>query len=409
LVTRWSRSTMNRKRVLFAILTVAVACGCALAQSTGATLQGTVLDPTGSAVPNVSVELKSVATGSVRQTLSTSDGIFRFNGVAPALYDLTIRPPAGFQEYLQTQITLNASEIRELGRIQLTVGAINQKVEVTSAATPVQVASSENGSMVDFEQFKHITVRGRDLLSLMQTLPGVTFGTNFLTGGSSGQGNNETVNPFALGQMNLNGMSSQANFTVDGVTGMDTAGDSLTTMRPNVDAVAEVRVLATNYAAEYGRNIGGQIQVITKSGGQQFHGSAGVNKRHEMFNANSFFNNYNGQPKSFYRFMIENYSIGGPVYIPKVFTRLRNKLFFFASQEFLGQRSNPASGYANVPNPNQRKGDFSYYPNPQGQFVSNSLRNPVTGERFTPFSGGTYDGRQNFAQFLPNFDSQSQK
>src|SRR6185436_18249620 len=261
---------MSWNRILFMLLTVAVACGCALAQSTGATLQGTVIDPTSSAMPNVRVELKSVATGVVRQTLSTSDGSFRFNGVAPALYDLTIRPPTGFQEYVQTQITLNASELRELGRIQLTVVAINQKVEVTSAATPVQIASSENGSMVDFEQFKHITVRGRDLLSLMQTLPGVTFGTNFLTGGSSGQGNNETVNPFALGQMNLNGMGSQANFTVDGVTGMDTAGDSLTTMRPNVDAVAEVRVLATNYAAEYGRNIGGQIQVITKSGGQEF-------------------------------------------------------------------------------------------------------------------------------------------
>jgi hypothetical protein len=176
-------------------------------------------------VPNVAVELKNVATGVVRSTLATSEGIFRFNSVIPGVYDLTIRPPAGFKEYVQKEITLNASEIRDLGRILLTVGAVNETVQVTAAATPVQTASSENSSMVDFEQFKHITVRGRDLLSLMQTLPGVTFGTNFLTGGSSGQGNNETVNPFALGQMNLNGMGSQANFTVDGVTGMDTAGD----------------------------------------------------------------------------------------------------------------------------------------------------------------------------------------
>ena len=385
---------MNWNRLLFVLLTVAVSCGCAFAQTTGATLQGTVTDSSQGAVPNVAVEMKNVATGVVRSTLATSEGIFRFNSVIPGVYDLTIRPPAGFKEYVQKEITLNASEIRDLGRISLTRGSGERDGEVTAAATPVQTASSENSSMVDFEQFKHITVRGRDLLSLMQTLPGVTFGTNFLTGGSSGQGNNETVNPFALGQMNLNGMSSQANFTVDGVTGMDTAGDGLTTMRPNVDAVAEVRVLATNYAAEYGRNIGGQIQVITKSGGQQFHGTAGVNKRHEMFNANSFFNNYNGQPKSFYRFMVETYSIGGPVYIPKVFTKLRNKLFFFVSQEYLGQRSNPASGYANVPNPNQRAGDFSFYPNSQGNFISNSLRNPITGQTFTPWNGsGAYDGR----------------
>ena len=135
-----------------------------------------------------------------------------------------------------------------------------------------------------------------------------------------------------------------------------------------------------------------------------------------MFNANSFFNNYNGQQKKFYRFMVFNYSIGGPVYIPRVFNTQKNKVFFFVSQEFLGQRSNPASGYANVPNPNQRKGDFSYYPNSQGNFISNSLRNPLGGANaglFTPWSGQAsgvpYDGRQNFAQYLGNFDAQSQK
>jgi len=165
-----------------------------------------------------------------------------------------------------------------------------------------------------------------------------------------------------------------------------------------------------NYQAEYGRNGGATVNVITKSGTRDFHGSAYYFKRHEMFNANSFFNNYNGQPKAPYRFMIENYSVGGPVYIPKVFTRFKNKMFFFVSQEYLGQKSNPASGYANVPNPNQRKGDFSFYTNSQGNFVSNSLRNPVTGQLFTPWNGqGTYDGRQNFAQFLGAFDPQSQK
>ena len=186
-------------------------------------------DPSDSAVPNVTVELKNVATGIVRTTMATSEGIFRFNGVEPGIYDLTIRPPAGFKEYVQKQITLNASEIRELGRITLTVGAVNEQVQVTAIATPVQTASSENSSMVDFEQMAHITVRGRDLMSLLQTIPGANFGTNFLTGGSSGQGNYETVNPFALGALNLNGMGSAANYTVDGVTGMDMAGDSLTT------------------------------------------------------------------------------------------------------------------------------------------------------------------------------------
>jgi hypothetical protein len=401
---------MNRNRVLFLIGILAVACWCAWAQDTGATLQGTVTDPSNLAVPNVKVELKNAATGAIRSTVATGEGIFRFNSVEPGVYSLTIRPGAGFKEYVQTQITLNASEIRELGRIMLTVGAVTESVQVTATSTPVQTASSENSSMVDFDQVAHLTVRGRDLMSLLQTIPGANFGTTFLTQGASGQSNYETVNPFALGALNLNGMGSAANYTVDGVTGMDMAGDSLTTFSPNFDAVAEVRVLSTNYQAEYGRNMGGQVQVVTKSGSQEFHGSANVNKRHEMFNANSFFNNYNGQTKPFYRFMVENYSIGGPVYIPKVWNVRKNKVFFFVSQEYLGQRSNPAVGYANVPNPNQRAGDFSFYPNAQGQFVSNSLRNPVTGEYFTPWAGGgTYDGRQNFAQYLNAFDAQSEK
>jgi hypothetical protein len=238
-----------------------------LAQTTGATLQGTVTDPSGLAVPGVTVELKNVATGVARTTTANPEGVFRFNGVQPAVYDMTIRPGAGFREYVQRQITLNASQIRDLGRINLTLGTLAETVEVTAIATPVQTASSENASMVDFNQMSRVTVRGRDLMSLLQTIPGANFGTNFLTGGSSGQGNYETVNPFALGALNLNGQGSAANYTVDGVTGMDSAGDSLTTFSPNVDAVAEVRVLATNYAAEYGRNVGGQIQVVTKSGG----------------------------------------------------------------------------------------------------------------------------------------------
>jgi hypothetical protein len=404
-------TSMNWNRVLFIVLTVAVTCGCAWAQNTGATLLGTVTDPSEAIVPDVSVELKSVATGAVRSATSSSEGIFRFNSTPPGVYDLTIRPAAGFKEYSQKQITLNASEIRDLGTIKLTVGGANESVEVTAAATPVQTASSEHSSMVDFDQMAHVTVRGRDLMSLLQTLPGANFGNNFLT-----QGSNETMNPFALGQLNLNGMGSAVNYTVDGVTNMDMAGDSLTTFSPNIDSVAEVRVLSTNNQAEYGRSMGGQVQVVTKIGGQQFHGNAGVNKRHEMFNANTFFRNFNGQVKQPYRFMIENYTITGPLYIPKLFNTKKNKVFFMVSQEFTGQKSNPVDGYANVPNANQRKGDFSYYPNSSGNFIANSLRSPLGGANsglFTPWSGAAsgvaYGGQQNFAQYLGNFDAASQR
>ena len=98
---------------------------------------------------------------------------------------------------------------------------------------------------------------------------------------------------------------------------------------------------------------------MTKGGSQQFHGGASANKRHEMFNAKNFFTNYNGQTKPQYRFFIWSYNVGGPVYIPRLFNTQKKKLFFFWSQEYTRQKPGPASGYANVPNANQRAGDFS--------------------------------------------------
>ena len=140
---------MTWNRVVFVSLLAAAVCGCAFAQFTGATLQGTVTDPSNLVVPGVSVELKSAATGAIRKTTATTEGIFRFNNVPPGPYDLTIQPKAGFKAYVQQNIVLNASEIRELGRITLTVGAVSEAVQVTAAATPVQTASSENASMLD--------------------------------------------------------------------------------------------------------------------------------------------------------------------------------------------------------------------------------------------------------------------
>ena len=99
-----------------------------------------------------------------------------------------------------------------------------------------------------------------------------------------------------------------ANFTVDGISDTDTANNTTLHFEPNMDSIAEMRVLTANYQAEYGRNSSGTISVVTKSGSQQFHGSAWANKRHEMFNAKSFFQNYNGQQKSVYRFFVWGYS-----------------------------------------------------------------------------------------------------
>src|SRR3569833_2889440 len=140
--------------------------------------------------------------------------------------------------------------------------------------------------------------------------------------------------------------SNTKNFTVDGITDMDTGSNSTLHYEPNMDAVQELRVLTSNYQAEFGRNSGGTITVVTKSGTRDFHGTASWNHRHEEFNANGWLNNHtlvnvNGQKVATaiqpYRFNVETYSIGGPIMIPHKFNSDRKKLFFFWSQEYTGQ------------------------------------------------------------------------
>ena len=350
-----------------ALLCVLTFCaGLAFSQTTTGELLGTVVDPGNAAVPGAQVDLKNAATGAVVRTTTGAEGIFRFNSLVPATYSLTISATSGFKIYTESSIDVTASEVRDLGKITLTLGTLTEQVSVVATATPIQTASAENSKLIDSAQMNGITLRGRDLFGLLVVLPGVQTTQQ------------DTTSENSIGSVRINGgIAGLANFTVDGISDTDTANNTTLHFEPNMDSIAEVRVLSSNYQAEYGRNSSGTISVVTKSGSQQFHGSAWVNKRHEMFNATSFFNNLNGQPKSVYRFFVWGYSIGGPVYIPKVFNRDKKKLFFFFSQEYTKQKPATQSGYSNVPTVAQRAGNFAGYTDANG--VPYQLTDPTTG------------------------------
>ena len=395
---------MAVKRLAQALSVLTLLSGCIFAQTTSATLQGTVTDPGDAAVPGVTIELKNISSGAVRTTTSTVEGIFRFNSIEPAVYNLTVRAGSGFKALDLDNINVTAGEVRELGRLKLALGALTEAVEVTAATTPVQTASSENSKLVDDTQVQDLTLRGRDMVGILQTVPGVNLGNEFLT-----QGSGETTSDQPFSSISINGApaSNSINFRVDGVMSTDPDGLTAVPYEPTIDSIAEIRVLTSNYQAEYGRNSSGQILVVTKSGGQQFHGGAQANKRHEMFNAKNFFDNYNGNTKSQYRFFVWGYHIGGPLYIPHLFNTQKKKLFFFWSQEYTRQKPGPSQGYANVPSANERNGDFSYYTNSNGSIVSNSLRNPLTGAYFTPSASNP--SLANFGQYAGGFDAASEK
>src|ERR1051326_280584 len=215
-------------------------CACIFAQTTTGTLVGTVVDPVDAAVPGIQVEVTNVATGVATTTTTGAEGIFRFNSLVPANYTLTIKPATGFKTYTQSNIQVTADEVRALGKITLSIGTITETVSVTAVATPIQTASGENSKLIEKDQFDKLTLKGRDMFGLMVLMPGVN---------ASQQ---QTTSENSVGSVRINGATiASANFTVDGITDLDTGSNGTTHFEPNMDSIAEMRVLTSNYQAEY--------------------------------------------------------------------------------------------------------------------------------------------------------------
>src|SRR5260370_28970579 len=155
------------------------------------------------------------------------------------------------------------------------------------------------------------------------------------------------------------GRADSSNITLDGVTNADAGNNTGNFYAPSMDAVAEVKVLLTNYQAEYGRNAGATINVIMKSGTREFHGSAYEYKRNEALNANNFFTNLTALPRARYRYDIFGYTLGVPLYIPRVFNKSKQKLFFFFSHEVSPQTAPQAVTFRTGPTALERRSDFS--------------------------------------------------
>jgi hypothetical protein len=170
------------------------------------------------------------------------------------------------------------------------------------------------------------------------------------------------------------------NVTLDGVTSQDVGAALGNFFAPSTDAVAEVKVLLANYQAEYGRNSGGTVNVILKSGSRNFHGSAYEYKRNEALNANEFFNNMTGRPRPRYRYDIFGFTLGGPAYIPGKLNKTKDKLFFFFSFEGSPQKTPQPVAFRTVPTERERNGDFSQTLISAGTL--RTIKDPLSGKPF---------------------------
>ncbi len=343
---------------------------CLPGQTITSTMIGTVTDPANALIPGVEIRLTDRGTGAARTVTTDNAGLFRFPNLPPGIYTVTIRA-SGFKTRLEKDINLASSETRDLGTISLEIGNVSEQITVEALTTPVQVASSEKAALIDGRQLNLVALKGRDLFGFMVLIPGVV-----------DTANRDVTSPNGFGGITINGNTSAKNFTVDGITDVDTGSNGTIHYEPNMDAIQEVRVLTSNYQAEFGRNSGGTISVVTKNGTRDFHGSGWWTHRHEQFNANSFFNNRSGLPRTPYRFNVAGWSLGGPAYIPRLFNTSRSRVFFFASQEYTRQLASFATQYRTVPTELERAGDFSRSVDGRGALIV--VRDPSTG---APFPG----------------------
>lgn len=337
-----------------------------LAQTVTGTITGTVVDTSGAAVEGAAVSVHNVALSTESQLMSDKDGTFTATGLLPGTYRL-VATRTGFKTAEITSIPLTAGERRAVGTITLEVGQTTEQISVVAEGTAVQTVSAERSGVITTKQVTDLLLIGRDSLDLLRTLPGVAdlntreapSGFNFNV---AVQGNRPGTN----------------NLTLDGVTNLNSGSQSGTWLSPSVDSIAEIKVLLNNYQAEYGRNSGASVNVITKSGSSQFHGGAYYFKRNEALNANDFFFNQRGRPRPRYRYDFGGFNLGGPVLVPG--NRDRNRLFFFLSQELMPQSFPNVQNLLTVPTAAERQGDFSATRDQSGRPVT--IRDPQTGQPF---------------------------
>ncbi len=347
---------MRKINVLLVVFASLLAALPALnGQSVTGQISGTVTDSSGGVIAGAEVRLTHELSRQVRAFITDSNGSFVFTNLVPGEYNMRVTM-AGFQSHDQKGINVSAQERVDLRDIKLAVGEVTSTVEVQASMVILATNSSDRSMTIGRQQIEDTPTRGRNPLSLIMTLPGVqTLASNDFRGWSGG--GIPAVNGGRTGQIVLN---------LDGAASQDSGNLNPGYISPSIDAIAEVKLLVSNYTAEYGGRTGGQLTFTTKNGTAEFHGGAYYYWRHEMFNANEWFNNKLNVAKPRYRYQNPGGTIGGPLVIPGTnFNKSRTKLFFFFSYDRL-RNKNTIDNTFTMPSVLERQGDFSQTVTTQG-------------------------------------------
>src|SRR4051812_3415293 len=356
-----------------ALAVLLLAAPPASAQFDSAQISGVVADSTGAVLPGADVTLKNVGTGNEQRAVTNEAGLYTFPNVPVGTYNIT-SALAGFNTVTKAGVQLSAGlNIRV--DMQLQLGTLAETIQVQATATMADTAVLAR--TVRAEQLAETPLSGRRAAMVAQLSAGVVGGNMGTFGTGTGT--------FFTGVTSINGgRTDEFLTTVDGAPSIRVrAAGGFTMGAQNVDTVAEVQVLTTNYQAEFGRSSAGQIRMVTKSGTQQFHGNAFWSGQRDGWDANSWARNRAGLEKSPHHYNSGGFTLGGPIYIPGTFNENRQKLFFFWGEEWVRDRS-VEEQQGIVPSLAMRNGDFSELLNPTNPYFNRAriITDPLTGRPF---------------------------
>ncbi len=318
-----------------ALLSLLLLAPAGWSQDATGKIAGNITDATGALVPGAKIVVTNLDTTTTKQTVTNNQGFYQVLQLPIGHYEVSAEA-TGFSKSVSRPAS--ALEINQTLRVDLTleVGAATEHITIESQPSAVETENSTVGGTVTGEAIYELPLNGRNALDLLATQPGVTL-TN---PDSSAAGN------YSIG----GGRTDSVTYLLDGGLNNDLLSNEVV-VNPNPDAIAEFRVLESTYTAEYGRNAGGIVSVVSKSGTNQFHGTLYDYVRNTDFDANDFFNNQQGQPRAVLHRNQYGGTFGGPI--------VRNKLFFFFAYQGQKQTQNQLVGQVGTYTPAEALGNFS--------------------------------------------------
>src|SRR3984893_12661108 len=296
------------------------------AQVSGATLSGTVNDPSGAVVPSAEVSARNTATGVTRQATADSAGFYSLPNLLPGDYEVTVTAP-GFNTAVQSNVALAVGAQQQLN-LAMKIGETTQKAQATESAPAVQLTSSTLSGEVEAQTVRELPLNGRDWTQLATLQPGVDKIETQMSYYTSARGNRGFGSEYTIS----GGRTTFNNYRIDGISVVDYAnaapGDVLGVVL-GVDAIQEFSVLTGGFSAEYGRASGGVVNAVSKSGTNSFHGDAYGFFWNNAPDSTDFFDVGAGKPKPPFKRNQFGGSMGGPI--------IKDKTFFFADYEGLRQ------------------------------------------------------------------------